>query len=238
MKLNPIVNNDHVMSQFDMLQPVFLNDDDLPPSSPDYCASLSEEIWKKFELLPTPPRSPEHPGSADQELCSDNDDFISAASYDSDYASHIDYCSDGEESKNCAYYTSDCTVQTSNSVYEIKSELIKDCMWNGVGHKPHSEVSRTADRVRNLSPCAAAKLNAKAIINGCVDPKTVFACRKNLKQPKQEKSIIKGKNQYPRLVSNQSGMCCCAFKVHFMLHQCMPTRIYVLHYVELVLTLL
>lgn len=196
-----------------MLQPVFLNDDDLPPSSPDYCASLSEEIWKKFELLPTPPLSPEHPGSADNEINSDSDDFGSTSNYDSDsYPMHINYSSDGEDSSSCfSHYSNEDPTPPINSVYELETELIKDCMWNGVGHKPHSEVSRTTDRVRNVSPCTASKLNAKSLVNGCVDPKTVFASRRNNTKPVKTdfKSIsIKGKCQIPKLLSSsQTGKC-------------------------------
>ncbi|KAL4593772.1 N-myc proto-oncogene protein [Arapaima gigas] len=48
--------------QFDSLQPCFYPDeDDFYPRGPD-CAPPGEDIWKKFELLPTPPLSPSRSG--------------------------------------------------------------------------------------------------------------------------------------------------------------------------------
>nr|XP_009861536.1 transcription factor protein isoform X1 [Ciona intestinalis] len=176
MKLSTPINTDPIMSQFDELRPLFYynQEEDLPPSSPTYGACLSEEIWKKFELLPTPPRSPEHFGSLDSDL--DPESLVpDTDSYFADNTLSMVKESLGEIPTEQVLPSVDLTSNFSNKPEAQSNEidasykLIKDCMWNGIGHKPHSEVSRVG-RPRNVSP-GSQRFNAA---NGCVNPLAVF----------------------------------------------------------------
>uniref|UniRef100_H2Y5Q5 Transcription regulator Myc N-terminal domain-containing protein n=1 Tax=Ciona savignyi TaxID=51511 RepID=H2Y5Q5_CIOSA len=160
------------MSEFDELRPSFFyhQEDDLPPSSPTYGACLSEEIWKKFELLPTPPRSPEHFNPMD----SDPDPAFESAMNDIDFSIIKDSVDDlspvqSQTNLNQSSNLANKQDQQANDSDMSYNKLIKDCMWNGFGHKPHSEVSRNG-RLRNSSP-GSQRYSAAT---GCVDPRTVF----------------------------------------------------------------
>ena len=143
------------MDEFEQM-PVFIDDLDLVfyPNTPAH----SEDIWKKFELLPTPPRSPAHepmsPGSDD----SDDERLIAVT--------HLldEPMSDVSDFFPCCG--------------SLKSKLIQDCMWsapmsgfstetwNKTYIKPHTSVLKKDNNVT---------ANADVINSSeCVDPAAVF----------------------------------------------------------------
>lgn len=65
--------------------------------------SPSENIWKKFELLPTPPLSPQRSDDDDTSRCSIKEDWLTTAILD--------------------------TKNLPNG--GLRSKLIQDCMWSG-----------------------------------------------------------------------------------------------------------
>nr|CAB3264100.1 Myc [Phallusia mammillata] len=164
-------NHDQAMMEYLNLLPFFYNEiDDDQPCIPCQGAAPSEEIWKKFELIPTPPLSPEHDGSVDSDSDSEvgqifNTDTTETLAQVSDC---LGQCNDPPMTDTTSNF--DATSNNCTEGYEDQSsgqKLIKDCMWNGSGHKPHSEVPR---RWRDDSPATVSLLPA----NGFVDPRSVF----------------------------------------------------------------
>lgn len=116
----------------------------------------THDIWKKFELLPTPPRSPSRSprhspvGFADTlQIVSENLDNCSAA--------HL------------------ATVEISLS--SLKSKLIQDCMWNASNYEKKSSELRVmpTPNAEDLfeTPCSTPP-PVEYVSSDCVDPSTVF----------------------------------------------------------------
>lgn len=179
MPLNPSLASKNYDYDYDSLQPYFYYDNEeedfypqqLQPPAP------SEDIWKKFELLPTPPLSPSRrpslsslfPSVADQlEMVTEflGDDVVNQSIIcDSDYSQSF-----------------------------LKSIIIQDCMWSGFSaaaklEKVVSERLASLHAARKESAggdcteaagAAAWKLNSSYLqdlntaASECIDPSVVF----------------------------------------------------------------
>lgn len=155
---------------YDSIQPYFYFDNDdedfyhhqqgqTQPPAP------SEDIWKKFELLPTPPLSP----SRRQSLST---------------AEQLEMVSEflGDDVVNQSFI---CDADYSQSF--IKSIIIQDCMWSGFSaaaklEKVVSErlASLHAARKELMSDSGSNRLNASYLqdlstsASECIDPSVVF----------------------------------------------------------------
>lgn len=182
MPLNSSLASKNYDYDYDSLQPYFYCDneeEDFYPQQPQPPAP-SEDIWKKFELLPTPPLSPSRrpslsslfPSTADQlEMVTEflGDDVVNQSIIcDSDYSQTF-----------------------------LKSIIIQDCMWSGFSataklKKVVSERLASLHAARKDTPAAAAdcadpagsgaawKLNSSYLQDlntsaaECIDPSVVF----------------------------------------------------------------
>lgn len=178
MPLNSGLASKNYDYDYDSLQPYFYYDNEeedfypqqLQPPAP------SEDIWKKFELLPTPPLSPSRrpslsslfPSTADQlEMVSE---FL------------------GDDVVNQSFI---CDADYSQSF--LKSIIIQDCMWSGFSaaaklKKVVSERLASLHAARKetaagdgVDPAAAPwKLNSSYLqdlntcASECIDPSVVF----------------------------------------------------------------
>uniref|UniRef100_A0A3Q2X8A4 Transcriptional regulator n=1 Tax=Hippocampus comes TaxID=109280 RepID=A0A3Q2X8A4_HIPCM len=176
-------------NDYDSLQPYFYYDhseEDFYPQQPQPPAP-SEDIWKKFELLPTPPLSPSrrpsltglpYPSTADQlEMLSE---FLGDDAVNQSIICHADY-----------------------SQTFLQSIIIQDCMWSGFSAAaklkkvvseqlaslpataaPSADVSPASATSESVStgPAAAAawRLNSSYLqdlntaASDCIDPSMVF----------------------------------------------------------------
>ncbi|XP_078794294.1 transcriptional regulator Myc-A isoform X2 [Oryzias latipes] len=180
MPLNSSLASKNYDYDYDSLQPYFYCDneeEDFYPQQPQPPAP-SEDIWKKFELLPTPPLSPSRrpslsslfPSTADQlEMVTEflGDDVVNQSIIcDSDYSQTF-----------------------------LKSIIIQDCMWSGFSataklKKVVSERLASLHAARKDTPAAdcadpagsgaAWKLNSSYLQDlntsaaECIDPSVVF----------------------------------------------------------------
>ncbi|XP_051471926.1 N-myc proto-oncogene protein [Apus apus] len=190
--------------EFDSLQPCFYPDeDDFYLCGPD-SAPPGEDIWKKFELLPTPPLSPsraglqEHPpggpsvpwGGAALGGCRPTDPL--------DWASELLLLppeadlwggSDGGD-----FFETGLGVTTTTS--NLNSIIIQDCMWSGFSAREKLERA-VSEKLQGkapaappppppppppappgppaaASPAASARAELGSAVPGCVDPAVVF----------------------------------------------------------------
>ncbi|XP_058470028.1 N-myc protein [Solea solea] len=192
----PLITSKNSDLEFDSLQPCFYPDEDEfyfcgPDSAPP-----GEDIWKKFELLPTPPLSPSRaalpgePASADPEadplgfgLCDPLDwasellllpeDDIWGASYDGDlFGSALD--------------------TNPNSI------IIQDCMWSGfsareklervVTEKLGKAISTATAGGRSVCVKAPETASSRSSMSECVDPAVVFPFPVNKKSSSSSSS--------------------------------------------------
>ncbi|XP_042187976.1 transcriptional regulator Myc-2 [Callorhinchus milii] len=152
---------------YDSFQPVFYDEDE--NFYQQQLPAPSEDIWKKFELLPTPPLSPSRrpsfslfPSNADQlEMVTE---FL------------------GDDLVNQSF------ICDSDSESVLKSIIIQDCMWSGFSaaaklEKVVSErlASLQAARKEPGSPCpssgsggATGVEDLSASAAECIDPSVVF----------------------------------------------------------------
>jgi len=206
MKFDAHSSHDPVMSEFHHVRPIFYNgtDDDLEYYR-CYGPCLSEEIWKKFELLPTPPLSPEHSGSVEPDSDSEVAKILRSCVLES--SANVDDPVENSSSLtlNSAPFLFPKFKESEETDFEDDAKLIKDCMWNGYGHKPRSEVPR---RCHNSSPMSAYHIPA----NGFVDPRAVFPVAE---KSNQDKSLDKRRRRSDGgdCVSD-SGTCFLLFYLH------------------------
>ena len=129
----------------------------------------THDIWKKFELLPTPPRSPSR---------SPRHSPVVFDSFGGDYCSVADtlqIVSDILDEDSCSS-TPLATVEISLS--SLKSKLIQDCMWNGSNYENSLELKGLTTATLNTedlyeTPCSTPP-PVEYVSSECVDPSTVF----------------------------------------------------------------
>lgn len=117
------------------------------------------DIWKKFELLPTPPRSPSRttcPSPIHTEISSVADTLQIVSQILDDDESLPQVQSDKNSLTNSA---------------NLKSKLIQDCMWNSLAYDDLKILSCPDDLYD--TPCSTPP-PVEYVSSDCVDPTTVF----------------------------------------------------------------
>ena len=124
----------------------------------------SEDIWKKFELLPTPPRSPKH------------EPFYQSLNVPStlEKLQLVSDILDDPMSKTVVFPPEECTFQIKCKDtccnLNINSKLIQDCMWSG--HNIFGTTNRESTQTtRSTNLSSNIDINAPT---ECVDPTAVF----------------------------------------------------------------
>ncbi|XP_061741885.1 N-myc protein isoform X2 [Nerophis ophidion] len=152
--------------EFDSLQPCFYPDeDDFYFCGPD-SAPPGEDIWKKFELLPTPPLSPSRaalpgePAAASPEA----DPLGFGLGDPLDWASELFLLPEDD-----IWGASD-DLDLFGSVLDTNPNdiIIQDCMWSGFSAREKLERAVTEKLGKAVTPSAAAKPPAPAVRDACV----------------------------------------------------------------------
>uniref|UniRef100_A0A672GMY1 Transcriptional regulator n=1 Tax=Salarias fasciatus TaxID=181472 RepID=A0A672GMY1_SALFA len=182
MPLNSSLASKNYDYDYDSLQPYFYFDNEeedfypqqLQPPAP------SEDIWKKFELLPTPPLSPSRRPSLSSIFPSTADQLEMVTEFLGDDAVNQSIICDADYSQTF-----------------LKSIIIQDCMWSGFSaaaklEKVVSERLASLHAARKESPVAAGgggaepagaaawRLNSSYLqdlntsASECIDPSVVF----------------------------------------------------------------
>ncbi|XP_076778239.1 myc proto-oncogene protein-like [Arvicanthis niloticus] len=170
---------------YDSVQPYFIWDEEenlyhqqqqceLQPPVP------SEDIWKKFELLPTPPLS----ASRRSGLCSPS--YVAVATSFSpkeDTADQLETELLGEDRVNRSF------ICDPDDETFIKNIIIQDCMWSGfsaaaklvseklASYQASRKDSASLSPVRGHSVCSTSSLylqDLAAATSECIDPSVVF----------------------------------------------------------------
>jgi len=181
MPLNSSLPSKNYDYEYDMVQPYFYfeNDEDfyhqqqgqLQPPAP------SEDIWKKFELLPTPPLSPSRRPSLSSLYPSSGDHYPSTAD-------QLEMVSEflGDDVVNQSFI---CDADISKSI------ILQDCMWSSFSaaaklEKVVSErlaslqAARREPSASDSSDSSISRLNANYLqdlntsASECIDPSVVF----------------------------------------------------------------
>ncbi|XP_074642250.1 transcriptional regulator Myc-1-like [Tubulanus polymorphus] len=175
---------------FDIVQPFFFEDD----MDDDFYSTTvplpSEDIWKKFELIPTPPRSP----TRDEQDCVDGYPSIASRST-IQKLNLVSEILDDPISQTQVF--SDFFLQNavanspSNS---LRSNLIQDCMWSG----KHQTGDDDTDGIVNCEPEEDVKNEAVKAPSAditpntaCVDPTTVFPYPVSTETKREKRKIMK-----------------------------------------------
>lgn len=148
--------------EFDSYQHYFYDHDALE----DFHRSTapSEDIWKKFELVPTPPLSPL--GVPGEKGC------CSGAEERSGWLSR--YCLSGEEPEYL--------IGTGQIFGNLSAFILKDCMWSGFSARERLEKAMTeklstgTQRATPHKPSFAQDFGFSSSVSECVDPAAVFLC--------------------------------------------------------------
>lgn len=148
--------------EFDSYQHYFYDHD----AQEDFHRSTapSEDIWKKFELVPTPPLSPlGTPG--DKGCCSGGEERPGWLSR---------YCLAGEEPEYL--------IGTGQIFGNLSAFILKDCMWSGFSARERLEKAMTeklstgTQRASPHKPSFAQDFGFSSSVSECVDPAAVFLC--------------------------------------------------------------
>lgn len=148
--------------EFDSYQHYFYDHD----AQEDFHRSTapSEDIWKKFELVPTPPLSPL--GTPGEKGC------CSGAEERSGCLSR--YCLAGEEPEYL--------IGTGEIFGNLSAFILKDCMWSGFSARERLEKAMTeklstgTQRATPHKPSFAQDFGFSSSVSECVDPAAVFLC--------------------------------------------------------------
>ncbi|NXM28954.1 MYCL protein, partial [Oxyruncus cristatus] len=152
----------HAEMEFDSYQHYFYDHD----AQEDFHRSTapSEDIWKKFELVPTPPLSPL--GTPGEKGC------CSGPEERSGWLSR--YCLAGEEPEYL--------IGTGQIFGNLSAFILKDCMWSGFSARERLEKAMTeklstgTQRATPLKPSFAQDFGFSSSVSECVDPAAVFLC--------------------------------------------------------------
>nr|XP_033795769.1 N-myc proto-oncogene protein [Geotrypetes seraphini]XP_033795770.1 N-myc proto-oncogene protein [Geotrypetes seraphini]XP_033795771.1 N-myc proto-oncogene protein [Geotrypetes seraphini] len=166
----PGVVNKNPDLEFDSLQPCFYPDeDDFYFCGPD-SAPPGEDIWKKFELLPTPPLSPSRAG-----LQGDAGARGTAVTDELDWASELLLLQPEAELLGAE--------GGELGEWNLNSIIIQDCMWSGFSAREKLERAVT-EKLGKASPGGPAAAVPAGGVGGepdlnnsvadCVDPAVVF----------------------------------------------------------------
>ena len=171
--------------EFDSLQPCFYPDeDDFYFCGPD-SAPPGEDIWKKFELLPTPPLSPSRaalPGEPPAAASPEAADPLGFGLVDPlDWASELLLLPEDDmwgASDDVDLFGSALDTTNPNSI------IIQDCMWSGFSAREKLERVVTEKLGKAISSAAgggsrsvcvkAPEVVSRSSVSECVDPTVVF----------------------------------------------------------------
>ena len=171
------LHNRPISDDYDAFKPCFFDEVETEEEFYDVPAP-SEDIWKKFELLPTPPRSPKHetnygstgPMTSTVEKLQMVSDILEP--FTSDFSMFPEDCA--LCSRDTLLFTS-CTGLDHDDDKELnqnlKSNLIQDCMWSG-----HMGIALET-KVKELdAPVGTSLCNADVSVSTtvCVNPQSVF----------------------------------------------------------------
>ncbi|KAJ8277043.1 hypothetical protein GJAV_G00070850 [Gymnothorax javanicus] len=179
MPLNSSFTNKNYDYDYDSIQPYFYFDNDeedfyhqqhsqLQPPAP------SEDIWKKFELLPTPPLSPSRRPSLSSLFPSTADQLEMVTEFLGDDVVNQSFICDADYSQSF-----------------LKSIIIQDCMWSGFSaaaklEKVVSErlaslqAARKESSITDATSSSSSRLNTSYLqdlntsASECIDPSIVF----------------------------------------------------------------
>ncbi|KAI1241249.1 N-myc proto-oncogene protein, partial [Lamprotornis superbus] len=176
--------------EFDSLQPCFYPDeDDFYLCGPD-SAPPGEDIWKKFELLPTPPLSPSRAGLQEHPPGGASVPWAGAALWGCRPTDPVDWASEllllppeadlwGGVDGGDFFETGPGVTNNLNSI------IIQDCMWSGFSAREKLERA-VSEKLQSKAPAApppppgaaGSPASARADLGGavpeCVDPAVVF----------------------------------------------------------------
>ncbi|NWZ14205.1 MYCN protein, partial [Agelaius phoeniceus] len=176
--------------EFDSLQPCFYPDeDDFYLCGPD-SAPPGEDIWKKFELLPTPPLSPSRAGLQEHPPGGGPVPWGGAALWGCRPTDPVDWASEllllppeadlwGGMDGGDFFETGPGVTNNLNSI------IIQDCMWSGFSAREKLERA-VSEKLQSKAPAAPppapgaadSPASARAELGGavpeCVDPAVVF----------------------------------------------------------------
>ncbi|XP_031706086.1 transcriptional regulator Myc-A [Anarrhichthys ocellatus] len=161
MPLNSSFASKNYDYDYDSLQPYFYYDNEeedfypqqLQPPAP------SEDIWKKFELLPTPPLSPSRRPSLSSLFPSTADQLEMVTEFLGDDAVNQSIICDADYSQTF-----------------LKSIIIQDCMWSGFSAAAKLE-KVVSERLASLH--AARKESSSSVGDCCAEPAGAAAWRLN-----------------------------------------------------------
>ncbi len=159
--------------------------------SPAPTSSPSEDIWKKFELFPTPPLSPIH--SSSRSPPSSPPPLISRGPPTPERLQKVSECLLEEDShwlsQPISYPTTTTAMPCSSpsTSSSLKSNLIQDCMWSGLAAEERKKLLKLekkticdseSPRKRNercSSPPPLVPVSSDySVASDCVDPASVF----------------------------------------------------------------
>lgn len=191
--------------EFDCFQHYFFHDLD---TEEDFYKSTapSEDIWKKFELVPTPPRSPTRTinGAALYLSPGDKRNWLSKV---------LGQDEEGEGS---------FIPNTGRRFGNLSSIIIKDCMWSSFSASKQLEKVRSAAAPTGVPPVAQPS-KAQCVSPGgppassatdCVDPAAVLtipatSCRKPASSGSESRSDSSGKKAFKLLIAPPYPDLCC-----------------------------
>ncbi|MGH0154920.1 UNVERIFIED_CONTAM: hypothetical protein FKN15_028376 [Acipenser sinensis] len=162
--------------EFDSLQPCFYpdEDDDFYFCCPD-SAPPGEDIWKKFQLLPTPPLSPSRAG-LQGDLASGSTD---GSGDPLNWASELLLLPEDD-----LWGTSEGDLFGSGLESNLNSIIIQDCMWSGFSAREKLERvvnEKLGKAIYSVDSCGVSNksaVNKEADLNNsvseCVDPAVVL----------------------------------------------------------------
>ncbi|XP_076852514.1 N-myc protein [Brachyhypopomus gauderio] len=164
--------------EFDSLQPCFYPDeDDFYFCGPD-AAPPGEDIWKKFELLPTPPLSPSRAAGVDQHTGPGDCALVGFGLGDPlDWASELLLLPEDD-----IWGASDGDLFGSALDTTDNSIILQDCMWSGFSAR--EKLERVVNEKLGKAICTGAASGVKSSaakapepnrsMSECVDPTVVF----------------------------------------------------------------
>lgn len=193
---------------YDLIQPYFFCDEEenfyhpqqsqLQPSAP------SEDIWKKFELLPTPPLSPSRRPSLSSLFPSTADQLEMVTEFLGDDVVNQSFICDADYSQSF-----------------LKSIIIQDCMWSSFSAaaklekvvserlatlqaRRDSGTTRESNLGAGTSPNACYLQDLNTSVSECIDPSVVFPYPLT-ENPKSTKTISASVSDLPLDTPPNSG---------------------------------
>lgn len=173
----PVLNSTNYDYDYDVVQPYFFlngeEEDFYPPPRSQLLPAPSEDIWKKFELLPTPPLSPSRRPS------------LSAA----DHLEAVSDLLDDDHSSSAAFLQSfiiqDCMWSSSfaaaTELEKVVSERLASLRARRDSCNTKTITDRTADEQVGGSQVSAGYLqDFHTSVTDCIDPSVVFLGEKQM----------------------------------------------------------